>query len=301
MWSKVKALLHMLIIFAVFFLADSFSIAMLQILNAGTFYTEIFYICINILSVFIIIYLYSKYILKKSFVEIYLGKPLPSLQWCITAFIMPVAIDIFYFFFTKGKFQWGNYSKSEIAYILLVVIFSSGLKTSVVEEILLRGLALSYLQETFGKKTGILFANFIYISINLVYIDIYDWNKIFLLVLAVFVQGTAYSLITCITRSVWSAVTVHALYNILSGNSDILHISSMQTYFAICTYKLESRNWLVTGVPDWNSIDTAVPAITGHLILIVLAVLYARKNNIKSIVYIDEKEEKYGTLCDTDN
>lgn len=285
MCDKIKALLHMLIIFAVFFLADSFSIAMLKILDAGIFCTEIFYVCINILSVFIIIYLYSKYILKNSFAEIYLGKPLPSRQWCIIAFLMPAAIDIFYLFFIKGEFQWGNYPKSEIAYILLVVIFSSGLKTSVVEEILLRGLALSYLQKTFGKKAGILFANFLYISINLVYIDTYGWNKILLLVLAVFVQGTAYSLITCVTGSVWSAVTVHAMYNIISSNSNILQISSKETYFAICTYKLESRNWLLTGVPDWNSIDTAAPAITGHLVLIVLAVLYARKDNVKPVIY----------------
>lgn len=147
---------------------------------------------------------------------------------------------------------------------------------------LFRGLAFASLQKELGKKAGIVFSSLLYTSVHFVHISSYSWNDLFFLAIASFISGMAYTLITCATGSIWSSVVIHILYNILSGNSDVLHISATETLFTICTYRLKSSNILIAGARG-GDIDTALPSITGYLIVIVIAVLYIKKNQTNSV------------------
>ena len=227
MYSKIKNLLHVAAVIAIFFFTDSFcqevTGRLFRICNSVIF-VAVLYICIDILNVWIAILLYSKYILKMSFSKMYLGKPLPDLRWCAAAGMIFVTIDVFYFIFTKGEFKTGCFAQSELSYMLFHDIFSSGFRAAVTEGMLFRGMLFRILENEYGKRRAIFISGFFYASAGFIMNFAWLGEDSFWAFILMFLMGVALGFVTCETGSIWSSVVVHVLYTFFSGNEFILQI-----------------------------------------------------------------------------
>ncbi len=274
MHDKIKALLHLAAVIAIFFLTDSFCsevIGMVFRICDSVLFIFVLYLFMDILNVWIAVLLYSKYVLKLSLTEIYLGKPFLSLRWCIAAIVVPIVIDAAYLIFSKGVFK--IHSQDGWAYLLLHEIFSAGFRIAITEGILFRGLLLRALQKGFGNKAGILVSSFFYAAARFMLYHSFTWpgpedGGMFLLT---FLMGAAFALITCETGSVWSSVMIHFLYLALSGNAYILHIDTKQDFPAIFTYTVKTKNIFFTEIP--------MPSIAVFCALILLVLIRMKKED----------------------
>ena len=112
---------------------------------------------------------------------------------------------------------------------------------------------------------------------HLEYIDSSDWKKVVLLIVSVGIIGWALSLVTIQSRSIWSAVVIHGMYNILSGESQILHIDMEQNFPAIWTYTVNTENPLLTGINGAVGFTAAIPAVVGFIVIIIMVKYYEKK------------------------
>lgn len=279
---KIKTFLHMIAAYLIFCLAFEFSSHVAFSVCDTEPWGEILYVCVDILTVFILVHLYAKYILKKTFQEIYLGKPGPGMKWCIIAVLIPVAICCFYLLFTKGEMRREALTQSEIIQVLCLTILSEGIRAGVTEEVVFRGMIFSSLQKSWGTKSSIFISGLVFTFIHFGNIDTSNGPDVLSLFISITIAGIALALITYETGSIWSSVVVHALYNILAGDGQILHIDTEQNFPAIWTYTFESNNRLLAGIIGADELETGLPSNIGFLIIIIIAVvLIMRKSRMK--------------------
>lgn len=274
-------MLHMAAVFAVYLLTDSSCQEVIRIvfLISGSVNGVVaVYVCLHILNAWIAVFLYAKYVLKKSFAEMYLGKPYPALRWCVVAVIMPLAVNLSYFIFTDGEFQMGQFTQGKLIYLVFYDIFSWGLRIAVTEGMFFWGLLFSILRKEFGKKGGIIISAFFYAASGFALENRFAGLGIddFWMFVLKFLMGLAFALVTCETGSVWSAVAIHALYNALSGDGYILHIDTRHTgYPAVFTYTAESGSRFFTEMP--------LPALVGFLAMIMAVVARGNKDRNRAM------------------
>ena len=68
---------------------------------------------------------------------------------------------------------------------------------------------------------------------HLVNIDTSNLYNVISLLIAITIVGIAFALIVLETGSIWSGVVFHGVYNIISGDLDILHVSVNQGFSGI--------------------------------------------------------------------
>ena len=184
----------------------------------------------NISGLLAAFYLYTRYIMKIKMQDLRLGKPFPERQWCVTAVIMPLAICCFYFLFVKGTFASQNLTMKEMINALTLSVLSLGILPAVTEEMVFRGMILSTLQSAFGKKTAVFISSILFALYYLEYIDSSGLEKGCFTDCVCWNDRLSFSLVTIQSRSIWSAVVIHGMYNILSGESQILHIDMSKIF-----------------------------------------------------------------------
>jgi len=274
MHVKMRTVLHAFAAVVVFFLTDSCCHQLIRmavsVCSSAVFLTAL-YTCLDILNVWITVFLYSKYVMKVSLQKIYLGKPFPAFRQCMAALAVPLAVDAAYFILTKGEFKTGCYTQDGLVSILFHEVFSSGLRTALTEGMIFRGMLFRIMQKGFGNKAGILISSFFYAAASFIFYNSFAWNEsdypeTFLLA---FLMGLAFTLITFETGSVWLSVVIHFLYNALSGNSYILHIDTRQDFPAIFTYTVKSGGIFFTNIHN--------PSIAVFLTLVIMALIHMKK------------------------
>lgn len=95
--------------------------------------------------------------------------------------------------------------------------------------------------------------------------------------MSVGIIGWALSLVTIQSRSIWSAVVIHGMYNILSGESQILHIDMEQNFPSIWTYTVNTENPLLTGINGAVGFTAALPAVVGFIVIIIMVKYYEKR------------------------
>lgn len=276
MQRKAKALLHAAAACLIYTFTGSFSMVALR-MDMPFAVKDFALNCLNLWSAFTAVYLYTKYVMKISLADAYCRKPLFLRRWCIVAVLLPAAVDMFYLFCVKGTMAFGNPSRQDLFRIFVSNVFGHGIRAAVTEELLYRGLALRALQNGFGKKGAAAASVFTYTLMQCIAMSFLDGKDALLTILASFIMGTALTLVVCESGSVWSAVMIHALYNIFAGDGQILHIDTNQSFPAVWTYTLETDNWLLTGMPGMNTIYRALPSVLGFLLIGIQAVCWIRK------------------------
>lgn len=274
---KIKTIFHVVVAWIMLVLTSEFSLTVAYDICDINPWARILYVILNISSLLTAFYLYTRYIMKIKMHDLRLGKPFPERKWCITAVIMPLAICCFYLLFVKGTFASQNLTMKEMINALTLSVLSLGILPAVTEEMVFRGMILSTLQSTFGKKTAVCISSILFALYHLEYIDGSDWKKVVLLILSVGIIGYALSLVTLQSRSIWSAVVIHGMYNILSGESQILHIDMEQNFPAIWTYTVSTKNPLLTGINGAVGFTAAIPAVAGFILIIMMVKYYEKK------------------------
>ncbi len=268
-----KALLHLTAAAAIFFLTDAFCsevIGMVFRICDSVILIKILYLCFTIGSVLAAVFLYAKYVLQESLSGLYLGKPLPALRWGAAVMGMLAVTDAVSVLFTKGEFHIGCQTWEELVFVLFHEIFSSGLRTAMIEGIIFRGLSARVLSKELGDTAGAFAASFFYASVSVIFSNGFirtgpDAAGVFP---TSFLMGLAFSWMTCSTGSVWTSVLVHFLYNAFSGQSYILHIDSRQDFPAVFTYTVHDGSSFFTDQKRLSAIG---------LLALMLLVLAGRK------------------------
>lgn len=274
---RIKPIFHVMTAWIMLVLTSEFSLTVAYDICDTNPWARILYVALNISSLLAAFYLYTRYIMKIKMQDLRLGKPFPERKWCVTAVIMPLAICCFYFLFVKGTFASQNLTMKEMINALTLSVLSLGILPAVTEEMVFRGMILSTLQSAFGKKTAVFISSILFALYYLEYIDSSDWKKVVLLIVSVGIIGWALSLVTIQSRSIWSAVVIHGMYNILSGESQILHIDMEQNFPAIWTYTVNTENPLLTGINGAVGFTAALPAVVGFIVIIIMVKYYEKK------------------------
>lgn len=271
-----KLLLHMAAICLIFLFTNAFQDTVIRFcartgLSNG--WVMALYVCLDLLHVWFAVLVYAGCVLKLPVRNIYFIKPQFSLRWCLAAVLLPAAVNGFYLVFTKGIFLSGCLSGKEQAALFLLNFFVYGIKPAVICGMLFRGLALGAFQNAAGQKTGMLLSAFFYAAVSSIpeIPALGSLNRWCLLFFARFVSGAALSAVTCTSGCVWHSVMIDAMYRAFGGDGTILHIDTEQAFSSIATYTLLHDHWTIAGLSGNFYLETALPAITGFLVLAIYA------------------------------
>lgn len=277
MYRKLTAFLYIMIVFVILIFSSSFSEIAFQ-MNVSMLGAQIIYNILNIVCVYTAVFLVAKYVMREKLDMMYLGRPKPQKLWCMIAVLIPSLIMGFYLLFTKGNLANGNLEKDAVIYIIVSDVLGLGIRAALVEEILFRGVAFHVLQKSFGSRWALLGTGIIYTVPQLLFIHTAKWTGKILLFIADYIAGTALLLVTYESGSIWSAVVIHAIYNIFSGDSQIFHIDTEQNFPFIFSYTLESDSVLIGGLAGVDAMQTALPAIVGFLVIGGVALIRIKRN-----------------------
>ena len=229
---------------------------------------EFIYVSLDIFAVLFFVYLYNKYVLKEQWSDIYVCRPAPSMKWIIIALLLSTGVLCCCIFLTKGTFAKGD------------TILSGGPRAGITEEVVFRGLIFGSLRKACGSKIAVIGSAILFAAMHLVNIDTSNlYNEISLLI-AITIVGIAFALIVLETGSIWSGVVFHGVYNIISGDLDILHVSVNQGFPAFWTYTPVREYRWITGIIGSDDIETGLPAMIGFIIVIIIALKSIEKKKM---------------------
>jgi membrane protease YdiL (CAAX protease family) len=195
----------------------------------------------------------------------------------VTAILLSTFVLGCCLFLTEGTFAKENLSVEKTISVVSVTILSTGLRAAVTEEVVFRGLMFGSLSKTIGKKFAVVVSGILFAAMHFVNIDITNVPNVISLTVAITIIGCAFALIVLETGSIWSGVVFHAIYNILSGDTDIIHVSTDQMYPAVWSYTpIKEYRW-ITGIAGSDDIETGLPAMIGFTIVIIVALYLIKK------------------------
>lgn len=152
-------------------------------------------------------------------------------------------------------------------------IFIAGVGAGVVEELLFRGLLMNAVIKKWGKAAGILVPSVLFASLHIIGMD-FSLLSCLQVMAAGTMVGVMFSLIALEGRSVWNSAIVHAVWNmIIIGGG--LTIGTELNEYAVCSYVLETQNFLLTG--GEFGIESSVVAIISYIAVGLVAVWRMRR------------------------
>lgn len=239
--------------------------------NIPVFIDNVIYVSLDILTVLFLVYLYNKYILKGQWKDIYVCRPTPRLKWVAAAILLSMFVLCCCLFLTEGTFVKNNIPVKKMVDLVSVTILSGGLRAAITEEVIFRGFIFGALQKMKGLKTAVIGSSVLFAVMHLVNIDVSNIHNVVSLLIAISLIGIAFALIVLETGSIWSGVAFHAIYNIISGDTDILHVSVNQMFPSVWSYvPIKEYRW-ITGIIGSDDIETGLPAMVGFTIVIIVA------------------------------
>jgi membrane protease YdiL (CAAX protease family) len=273
---KFKYLMTIPLGYLILFLAQEFSLTVFRF-YIPTPLDDILYVALDILVVLLFVYLYNKYILKQQWSDISVCRPLPQLKWVAAAVLLSTFVLCCCLFLTEGTFAKENLSVEKTISVVSTTILSTGLRAAVTEEVVFRGFIFGSLKKWKGTKFAVVVSAVLFAVMHFVNIDISNVHNVVSLVVAITIIGCAFALIVLETGSIWSGVAFHAIYNIISGDTDILHVSTDQTFPAVWSYTPVKEYRWITGIAGSADIETGLPAMIGFIIVIIVALYFIKK------------------------
>lgn len=274
---KVKYLLTIPLGYLILSFSRNFSLRVFRY-NIPSPLDEVIYVSFDILAVIFLVYLYIRYVLKKQWADIYVCKPIPRKKWVVIAILLSTVVLGCCIFLTEGTLTREKISRAEaIDLAVSTIILGGGLRAAVTEEVIFRGLIFKSLQKIKGFKFAVLGSSILFAAMHLGNIDVSNIYNVISLLVAIILIGCAFALIVMETGSIWSGVAFHAIYNIISGDLDILHVSAAPSFPAIwCYTPVKEYRW-ITGIIGSDDIETGAPAMLGFTIVILVALYFIKK------------------------
>jgi membrane protease YdiL (CAAX protease family) len=280
MMQKIKYLMTIPLGYLILSLARTFSVIVFRF-NIPTPLDDMIYVGLDILAVCVLVFLYNKYILKQGWADIYVCKSAPRLKWVIAGILLSTFVLCCCLFLTEGTFAKGNLTAEKTISLISTTILSFGLRAAVTEEVIFRGFIFGSLRRWKGTKFAVVASGFLFAAMHLGNIDITNVHNVISLLVAITLIGCAFSLIVLETGSIWSGVCFHAIYNILTGDTDILHVSTEQMLPAVWSYTPVKEYRWITGIAGSDDIETGLPAMMGFAIVALVALYFIRKKQAK--------------------
>ncbi len=102
----------------------------------------------------------------------------------------------------------------------------------------------------------------------------FDVVSLLLLICAGTIVGVMFSLITIVSKSIWSSALVHTLWN-FAIIGQILDISTKHNTKSVYSFVLSSKNVLITG--GSFGVESSLVAISGYIIVVLLSLYMLRR------------------------
>lgn len=184
------------------------------------------------------------------------------IKWAVAAVLLPSLVTVVYLFF-PGSFVMNTLDAGTKLAFATRGIFLAGLGAGIVEELLFRGLLMNAVIQKYGRAAGILAPSVLFASLHIIGMKFSLLSCAQVLVAGTLV-GVMFSLIALESHSIWNSAVVHAVWNmIIIGGG--LTIGTELNEYAICSYVLETRSFLLTG--GEFGIESSVVAIAGYLLV----------------------------------
>lgn len=197
-----------------------------------------------------------------------------TLKWAIVALLLPVCIKVVYLLL-PGQFIPSNMNGNQVFSRLSAGIVFTGIAAGFVEEMVFRGFILKLLEERWNRKIAILIPSFLFGLVHIIGMNFSVISSL-LAVAAGTMVGVMFSLIAIESQSVWDSGIVHALWNmIIIGGG--LSISEKIDEYAVMTYVLDSKSFLITG--GEFGIESSIIAVIGYVTVIIFALWRIKKKN----------------------
>ncbi len=292
------ALLHVPAVCAVYFLMHAFGETAMR-LPAALYRAGIpglmLYLVLDLLNVWAAVFLYARYILKKTLSEIGLGKPFFHRYWCLAAVVLAAAQNGFYLVFAKGELYRWNLGFREQLSLLFSNLFIQGLRLAVMDGLLFRALVPAVFEKA-GRKGMVIASGLMYAAVLLLSEPASFWStgRFLLEFTALFLKGVSLILVAVEAGSVWPSVLLDAVLRAFGGDAHILHIDTEQAFPAVFAYTLESDSWMLAGLPGTFSLHTALPALAGSVAVILAAAFRIQMRAQEKCV---EKSRKTGCFA----
>lgn len=279
---KIKYLLTIPLGYLFLSFARNFSLTIFRT-HIPTPLDNMIYVCLDILAVCFLVFLYNTYILKGRWQDIYVCRPVPRLKWVAAAILLSIFILCCCLFLTEGTFVKEKLTKEQFMEVISITLLSDGLRAGITEELIFRGFIFGSLRKMKGTKTAVVVSSVFFAAMHLVNIDISNIYNVIRLLTAISIVGCAFALIVLETGSIWSTVAFHAIYNILSGDTNIIHVSTEQLFPAIWSYTPVREYRWITGIIGSNDIETGLPAMAGFIIVGIVALYLIKKKNRQAV------------------
>lgn len=228
-------------------------------------------------SAYIMVWLFCTKYLKEELAAFLIPKCRIQVKWAVAAVLLPALVSMVYLLL-PGNFVSNPLDTGTKLALVTRGVFIAGLGAGIVEELLFRGLLMNVVIQKFGRAAGIFAPSVLFASLHII-----GMNFGLLSCLQVMAAGTLvgimFSLIALEGHSVWNSAIVHAVWNmIIIGGG--LTIGTEVNEYAVCSYVLETRAFLLTG--GEFGIESSVVAIIGYLaVSLVTAWMIKRKREWK--------------------
>lgn len=182
----------------------------------------------------------------------------------ILAILLPLCVYTFYFLFIPGEF-FVDLSQSPNAIInqISFTLFVNALAAAIVEEFVLRGVLMGYIESQFNIQIAIVTTAIFFATIHLLN-GVSSALDILRLLISGTLVGVMFGLLTFIFKSVWASITVHLFWNsfqLISLTTDLSRSEFLQ-------YRMNVHDLWITG--GQYGIETSIISIMGYLVMIVL-------------------------------
>lgn len=158
-------------------------------------------------------------------------------------------------------------------------IFLAGVGAGVVEELLFRGLLMNAVIQKYGRAAGIFGPSVLFALLHIIGMNFSLLSCVQVMVAGTFV-GVMFSLIALEGRSVWNSAIVHAVWNMIIIGGGLVIGTKIDEY-AVCSYVLETRSFLLTG--GEFGIESSVVSIIGYLAVSLAAVWMMKRDRREEI------------------
>lgn len=214
----------------------------------------------------LMVWLFCTKYLKAELAVFLIPKCRIQIKWAVAAVLLPVLVTAVYLFL-PGDFIVNPLDTGIKLAFVTRGIFVAGLGAGIVEEMLFRGLLMNAVIQKWGKAAGILAPSLFFASLHIIGMNFSLLSCVQVLVAGTLV-GVMFSLIALESHSIWNSAIVHAVWNmIIIGGG--LTIGTELNEYAICSYVLETRSFLLTG--GEFGIESSVVSILGYLLVGLIA------------------------------
>ncbi len=234
----------------------------------------------SLASIVYCIYICKKYFFKCSWNELYMGRPFIKKNWLIVGISLPVALIAFYLLFVNGNFVILDNEEYDVAEIIIYGTIGEVLENGLAFILIYFGFVFGLLKRECNTRLAFVITFIVSLSVTVPQIGfgIVEEAAFIQTLVSNILEILAFILVTIQSGSVWSAVYISTIYNMLIGSGKFFALSTSEPFYSLSAYVLEPVNPLITGYYEFWSIENALPSMIGFIVIIIIALYLIKRD-----------------------